>query len=110
MVTNSGYLERWTTLSGAFATVDHYDDPLSVNISATSNGEVFVMFSDNFDGTIRIGEYDRQNHLTSISLPPHDNIVDVSAAGPNDVFVITSDGHLQEHATPVATGSWLVWT
>jgi hypothetical protein len=110
MVSNDGYLERWTTLSGTFATVDHFDNPLDVNISATTNGEVFVMFSGNFDGTIRVGEYDRQNNLISIALPPHDNITAISAAGPNDIFVMTPDGSLQEHATSVPTGSWLVWT
>jgi hypothetical protein len=110
MVSNSGYLERWTTLSGVFATVDHFDDPLNVNISATGNGEVFCMFSGNFDGTIRIGEYDRHNNLISIALPPRDNVTTLSVAGPDDVFVITSDGSLQEHATAVPNGSWLVWT
>jgi hypothetical protein len=93
-----------------FAKVDHFDDPINVNISATSNGEVFCMFSDNFDGTIRIGEYNRQNNLISFAVPPHDNITTMSVAGPNDIFVITSDGSLQEHPTSGPGDSWFIWT
>ena len=110
MVSNSGYLERWTTLSGVFATVDHFDNPLDVNISASSSGGVFCMFSGNFDGTIRIAEYDRQNHLISFVLPPHDNITAMSVDGPNDVYVITSDGSLQEHPTSGPNDVWVIWT
>jgi hypothetical protein len=98
------------SVSAKINTVDHFDNPLDVNISATSNGEVFCMFSGNFDGTIRVGEYDQHNNLISHALPPRDSVTTLSVAGPDDVFVITSDGSLQEHATAVPNGSWLVWT
>src|SRR5262249_23368817 len=111
MITNSGDLDRWTNGPNGtgywqyFLNLSGVSDV--VGVSATTNGQVFVFqYSGGGVGDDYIVSKFDTEHPTG-RIISYSNNAGMVAAGFNDLFVMTTDGHLQEY---VGDNVWRQWT
>jgi hypothetical protein len=112
MMTDDGSLERWTsgskTAGGGWRTFISIDPPDVVGLTATSNGQVFMFqyYGTSSGPVYSIVKFDDQNAAGTII--SHSNDAGMVAAGADDIFILTTDGHLEEH---IGTNTaWVHWT